>query len=103
MKYYRLKQFPELIFECFLFGVEPIPDWFMDKVTSNDIILHMDDKIPHAHLYGNNKNDYRIITKGAYYILKGIAGNPIAVPIAKFNRQFELAFTLKEVNKSEIS
>lgn len=26
--------------EAFLFGVEPIPDWFMDRVTDNTIILH---------------------------------------------------------------
>ena len=26
--------------EAFRFYVDPIPDWFMDKVTTNEIILH---------------------------------------------------------------
>ena len=34
---YRKK--PVLI-EAFRLGIDHIPDWFMDKVTSNDIILH---------------------------------------------------------------
>lgn len=25
--------------EAFIFYKEPIPDWFMDKVTSNDVVL----------------------------------------------------------------
>ena len=31
-----------VVIEAFKFGVDPIPDWFMDKVTTNDIILHSD-------------------------------------------------------------
>ena len=26
--------------EAFKFYLEPMPDWFMDKVSSNDVILH---------------------------------------------------------------
>lgn len=26
--------------EAFRFGIDNMPDWFMDKVTSNEIILH---------------------------------------------------------------
>lgn len=25
--------------EAFWFGIDPMPDWFMDKVTTNDVIL----------------------------------------------------------------
>lgn len=103
MKYYRLKQAPNLIFEGFLFGGDPIPDWFMDKVTSNAIILHMHHKIPHAHIYDKAGCSPRIITAGAYYVLKGISGNPVVVPIDKFNKQFEEVFTSREVNKDEVS
>ena len=28
-----------VVIEAFKLGHDPIPDWFMDKVTSNDIIL----------------------------------------------------------------
>ena len=105
MKYYRLKQFPDLIFEGFLFGVDSIPDWFYDKVASNDVILHShsDNKILHAHLNNNNKYTTRIITKGAYYVLKGISGDPIAVSVDKFDKQFELVFISREVNENEVS
>ncbi len=29
-----------VVIEAFCLGVDNIPDWFMDKVSSNDIILH---------------------------------------------------------------
>lgn len=29
-----------VIIEAFQLGVDPIPEWFMDKVSANDIILH---------------------------------------------------------------
>ena len=29
-----------VVIEAFQLGVDPIPDWFMDKVTSDDVILH---------------------------------------------------------------
>lgn len=35
---YTMKTPPSV--EAFRLGVDPIPDWFMDKVTTNEIILH---------------------------------------------------------------
>lgn len=29
-----------VVIEAFQLGIDYIPDWFMDKVTSNDVILH---------------------------------------------------------------
>ena len=29
-----------VVIEAFRLGIDYIPDWFMDKVASNDIILH---------------------------------------------------------------
>jgi hypothetical protein len=29
-----------IVIEAFCLGIDNIPDWFMDKVSSNDIILH---------------------------------------------------------------
>jgi hypothetical protein len=30
------------IFEAFRLGIDPIPDWFMDKVTKNEAVLYKD-------------------------------------------------------------
>lgn len=38
MKYIKYEDLSEV--EAFRLGIEPMPDWFMDKVTINDIILH---------------------------------------------------------------
>ncbi|MCR4362057.1 hypothetical protein NUG13_12030 [Bacillus subtilis] len=37
MAKYRKKP---VVVEAFKFYVEPMPDWFMDKVTTNDVILN---------------------------------------------------------------
>ena len=29
-----------VVIEAFLLGIDNIPDWFMDKVSTNEIILH---------------------------------------------------------------
>lgn len=29
-----------VVIEAFRLGIDNIPDWFMDKVTSNDVVLH---------------------------------------------------------------
>lgn len=31
-----------VVIEAFRIGVDNIPDWFMDRVTANDIILHQE-------------------------------------------------------------
>lgn len=66
-----------VIIEAFKFYVDNIPDWFMDKVTTNDIILRKCDfkrysideayceiKTPEGTMTGN----------GGDYIIKGING-----------------------------
>lgn len=46
--------------EAFRFYVDPMPDWFMDKVTSNEVILH--------------NCDYRTEGNLAYCIIKTLEG-----------------------------
>ncbi len=29
-----------VVIDAFCLGIDPIPDWFMDKVSTNEIILH---------------------------------------------------------------
>ena len=35
-----------IVIEAFKYGVDPIPDWFMDKVSKNQIVLRGDYKSP---------------------------------------------------------
>lgn len=37
MAKYRKKP---VVIEAFKFYIDPMPDWFMDKVSNNDVILH---------------------------------------------------------------
>lgn len=74
MARYRKKP---LVIEAFKFYVDPMPDWFMDKVSSNDVILR-----------NCNYNEYNIdeayceiktldgtmIGNGGDYIIKGVQG-----------------------------
>ena len=39
MAKYRKKP---VVIDAFIFGIDNVPDWFMDAVTSNDVILHCD-------------------------------------------------------------
>lgn len=41
--YYRKKP---VVIQAFKFGIEPIPDWFMDKVTLDEIRLFSDGTYP---------------------------------------------------------
>lgn len=34
-----------VVIDAFELGNDPMPDWFMDAVTRNDVILHMDDAV----------------------------------------------------------
>ncbi|WP_288478021.1 hypothetical protein [uncultured Clostridium sp.] len=63
--------------EAFQFYVDNIPDWFMDKVTSNEIILrNCDDKrysIDEAYCEINTLEGV-MIGNGGDYIIKGVNG-----------------------------
>lgn len=74
MTKYRKKP---VVIEAFKFYVDGMPDWFMDKVSSNDVIL-----------YNCNYNQYEIdeayceintleglmVGRGGDYIIKGVQG-----------------------------
>jgi len=67
-------------FETFQLGYDPIPDWFMNRVTNNTIVLHAVNNDPDLHMecrelshciidgkYGEkirgNKGDFIVLTK----------------------------------------
>jgi hypothetical protein len=63
--------------EAFKFYVDPMPDWFMDNVTTNDITLH---NCGYGH-YGIDEAYCEINTlegkmkgNGGDYIIKGVRG-----------------------------
>lgn len=61
--------------EAFWFGIDPMPDWFMDKVTTNDVILqygkNYEKKSMTAHI-----NTLEGVMHANYgdVIIKGVAG-----------------------------
>ena len=71
-----------VIVEAFKFYVDNIPDWFMDKVSSNDIILRNCDynkySIEEAYCEINTLEGV-MIGRGGDYIIKGIERRNISL------------------------
>lgn len=74
-----------VVIEAFQLGIDCIPDWFMDRVRSNDIVLKNDKMPKNCHI--EQRGDYvefmyceiktlEGIMRGNYgdYIIKGIKG-----------------------------
>ena len=61
--------------EAFWFGIDEMPDWFMDKVTTNDVILqpgnNYEKKSMTAHI---NTLEGVMHAKYGDVIIKGVAG-----------------------------
>lgn len=63
--------------EAFRLGIDFIPDWFMDKVSSNEIILHR--KLTGFQHYDDTNADIQTLEGVMHanygdYIIKGIQG-----------------------------
>lgn len=55
------------IVDAFRIGIDPIPDWFTDKVTSNDAILHGDEQgRVSADINVNDRANYDYAEHGNY-------------------------------------
>lgn len=85
MKFTRIP----LIIEAFKAGYDPIPDWFMDRVTANQIILIKDEKY-FAKIIGWNDTEHKI-EKG-YYVVNSIWPFVVWQP-----EQFESAFLMGDL------
>jgi len=74
MAKYRKKP---VVIEAFRFYVDPMPDWFMDKVSSNDVILNNcnydtpQDDPPYCEI---ETLEGVMIGNEGDYILKGVQG-----------------------------
>lgn len=73
MARYRKKP---VVIEAFQLGLGPIPDWFMDKVSTNDIILRAERLAHSSPLVGADIKTLEGVMRadaGDFYI-KGVAG-----------------------------
>lgn len=82
--------------EAFRLGIDYIPDWFMDKVTSNEVILH---RISFDESRANNYGQMLCKIKTlegvmqAYegdYIVKGVQGEIYPCKPDIFEKTYEL-------------
>lgn len=78
MAKYRKKP---VVIEAFQFGAENIPDWFMDAVTANTVVLHCDNEnergpfdecINQVAIIHTLEGDH--LANSGDYIIKGIKG-----------------------------
>lgn len=65
-----------VVVEAFRLGIDYIPDWFMDKVTTNEIILHGTSGVMHAE-YGD-------------YIIQGVKGEIYPCKPDIFEKTYEM-------------
>ncbi|MED3574506.1 hypothetical protein [Cytobacillus praedii] len=79
--------------EAFKFYVDPMPDWFMDKVSSNEIIL----RNCNYNRYSADEAFCRINTlegvmegRGGDYIIKGIQGEVYPCKPDIFEKTYDL-------------
>ncbi|MGN4443872.1 hypothetical protein ACTFOB_02925 [Bacillus cereus group sp. MYBK79-1] len=83
-----------VVIEAFKFYVDSIPDWFMDKVSSNAIVLHN----CNYKRYGIDEAYCEIQTlegvmigKGGDYIIKGVNGEIYPCKADIFKKTYEAA------------
>jgi hypothetical protein len=99
---YRKK--PVLI-EAFMYGIEPRPDWFNDKVTSNDIITYAGTDMRDSSEYYCEIKTLEGVMRGNCrdYIIKGVQGEIYPCKPDIFEMTYELASTLPQQEISDES
>jgi hypothetical protein len=84
-----------VIIEAFRMGIDPIPDWFMDKVTTNDIILQ---RVPFHESrpdnYGQTRCEIKtlegvMVGNEGDYIIQGVNGEIYPCKPDIFNKTYE--------------
>ncbi len=90
MAKYRKKP---VVVEVFQFYVDPMPDWFMDKLSSNGVTIHRCDysKYGIEDAYCEIHTLEGIMTgKGGDYIIKGVQGELYPCKPDIFETTYEL-------------
>jgi len=95
-----------VVIEAFKYGIEPRPDWFNDKVTSNKIITYVGTDIRDSSEYYCEIKTLEGIMRGncGDYIIKGVQGEIYPCKPDIFEMTYELASTLpqQEISDEEI-
>jgi len=81
-----------VVVEAFKFYVDEMPDWFMDKVSSNDVILHNCNYDKHSieEAYCEIKTlEGVMVADGGDYIIKGVQGEIYPCKPDIFKRTYE--------------
>ena len=82
-----------VVIDAFRFYIDNMPDWFMDKVTSNDVILHNCNYRRYSidEAYCEIKTLEGVMTgKGGDYIIKGVNGEIYPCKPDIFEKTYEL-------------
>lgn len=88
MSKYRKKP---VVIEAFKFGIDYIPDWFMDKVTDNTVVLHYMGKLYPQEGYCEIKTlEGVMIGNVGDYIIKGVKGEIYPCKPDIFEQTYEL-------------
>ncbi|HDR7263618.1 hypothetical protein [Bacillus sp. CH_203] len=85
-----------VVIEAFKYGVDGRPDWFQDKVTSNEITTHCGEELSNPFERSTNLwceiHTLEGRMKGAYgdYIIKGVNGEIYPCRADIFEKTYEL-------------
>ena len=94
-----------VVIEAFKYGIDYVPDWFMDKVTSNEIITYVGTDIRDSSEYYCEIKTLEGIMRGNYgdYIIKGVKGKIYACKPDIFEMTYELASISSQTEMSNES
>ncbi|WP_251860399.1 hypothetical protein [Clostridium sp. Marseille-Q2269] len=88
MTEYRKKP---VIIEAFQFGIDPIPDWFMSKISDNTVILHnLGKKYPKPGYCDIKTLEGTMRGIVGDYIIKGVNGELYPCKPDAFQNTYEL-------------
>jgi ribosomal protein L32 len=87
-----------VVIDAFMYGIEPRPDWFNDKVTSNDIITYVGTDMRDSSEYYCEIKTLEGVMRGNCrdYIIKGVQGEIYPCKPDIFEMTYELASTLPQ-------
>ena len=92
-----------VVIEAFKYGIDYRPDWFSDKVTSNEIITYVGTDLRDPSEYYCEIKTLEGIMRGncGDYIIKGVKGEIYACKPDIFEMTYELASTSPQTNISD--
>ena len=94
-----------VVIDAFMYGIEPRPDWFNHKVTSNEIITYAGTDMRDSSEYYCEIKTLEGVMRGNCrdYIIKGVQGEIYPCKPDIFEMTYELASTLPQQEISDES